>query len=547
MTKNDMDIFLKRGKNMKFFNICALMFCVGTVLHASDEFGKGSKVLKAFSKVFPDFASTEEAKKWYASGIESKDPISMINCARALAERGAEKEAVGMINQIHCEGMNTSLLAHVLKDQNKKKAKKLSYKAAKKGYPCAMRLLANFLNDDGYPALAKPWYCKAAEKGDADAMFCLGGLFFHDQGEVALEWFRKAAEKGHLKAMFNLGVILSDQGDAAGAKECFRKAAEEGDTDAMVHLGIILSDQGDATRAKKLYRKAAEKGNLYAMFNLGIILHDQGEIARAKKWFRKAADKGDVKAMFSLGVMLQDQGDAAGAVEWYCKAAEKGNVKAMFNLGVMLQGQGDAIRAKKWFRKAAEEGNADAMYNLGIILHDQGDAAGAKKWFRKAADKGDVKAMFNLGVMLQDQGDVAGAEEWYRKAAEKGDADATNNFIGLIDQKKMAEFSQETEQWFQDRATNGDVVAAAYLIGNNVRGYVQLSKKEHDTYCDMLSKEESQFMLASFACQHEAIWKQVTAVLQSHQELIENGLGKHKRDKGKEEALAESSSKKKRV
>ena len=49
------------------------------------------------------------------------------------------------------------------------------------------------------------WYRKAAEQGDAEAQYKLGGCYLDGEGVArdkteALKWWRKAAEQGHEEA-----------------------------------------------------------------------------------------------------------------------------------------------------------------------------------------------------------------------------------------------------------------------------------------------------------------------------------------------------------
>lgn len=54
----------------------------------------------------------------------------------------------------------------------------------------------------------------AADRGDPDAQFALGGIYKNGQGITrsfpdALLWYRKAAEQGHAPSMINLGYMYS--------------------------------------------------------------------------------------------------------------------------------------------------------------------------------------------------------------------------------------------------------------------------------------------------------------------------------------------------
>ena len=108
--------------------------------------------------------------------------------------------------------------------------------------------------------------------GDAEAVYGLGIMaIFAEELKEAVKWFRKAAEMGNADAMFQLGIAhASGRGVIQDFKEAgkwFRKAAELGDTDAMFHFGVMHTiGKGvieDDKEAVKWYRKAAELASTF--------------------------------------------------------------------------------------------------------------------------------------------------------------------------------------------------------------------------------------------------------------------------------------------
>ena len=88
----------------------------------------------------------------------------------------------------------------------------------------------------------------AAEKGDAQAQFNLGVMYYQGKGvkqnfKEALKWFQKAAEQGLAEAQSNLGVMYAKgQGMARDYKEAvkwYRKAADQGLAAAQASLGMM--------------------------------------------------------------------------------------------------------------------------------------------------------------------------------------------------------------------------------------------------------------------------------------------------------------------
>jgi uncharacterized protein len=71
-------------------------------------------------------------------------------------------------------------------------------------------------------AKAREWYQKAADAGNAPAMYALGELYYSGQGvgqdySKTHEWFQKAADAGDTIAMYGLGWLYQHgQGVARG-------------------------------------------------------------------------------------------------------------------------------------------------------------------------------------------------------------------------------------------------------------------------------------------------------------------------------------------
>ena len=88
--------------------------------------------------------------------------------------------------------------------------------------------------------------CPLAERGDAEAQYNLGAMYFHGQGvpqdyAEMVKWYRLAAEQGHAEALLMLAAMYSTgQGvaqDYAESARWYRLAAEQGYAEAQVMLG----------------------------------------------------------------------------------------------------------------------------------------------------------------------------------------------------------------------------------------------------------------------------------------------------------------------
>ena len=144
----------------------------------------------------------------------------------------------------------------------------------------------------------------AAEQGDADAQFGLGGAYVQGTGVPqdlveAERWFRRAAEQGHAGAQTVLRELYRS----------IRLLAEQGNADAQFGLGVAYV-QGtgvaqDLVEAVRWFRRAAEQGHAGAQARLGMA-YFQGtgvpqDFAEAVRLVRLAAQQGNVQGQAALG------------------------------------------------------------------------------------------------------------------------------------------------------------------------------------------------------------------------------------------------------
>jgi TPR repeat protein len=102
----------------------------------------------------------------------------------------------------------------------------------------------HYLDVQNYGA-ALPLFQRAADAGNATAMFMLGNLYHKDKNYgKAIEWYQNAADAGNKDAMYNLGYLYEDRYrngvaldlDYEMAREWYKKAAAAGNTDAKKRL-----------------------------------------------------------------------------------------------------------------------------------------------------------------------------------------------------------------------------------------------------------------------------------------------------------------------
>jgi len=350
----------------------------------------------------------------------------------------------------------------------------------------------------------------------------------------AVAYFKKAAELGDAGAMYNLGLlfetrIMNEEKDHKEAASWYKKAADLGNTDAMYRLGVVYdrtNDEGSKEEAASWYKKAADLGNTDAMVMVGTNLHRENK-HETISWLKKAADLGNTDAMVALGVygpMLTPEPGHYGedeeppnwlvprgswgvasytyhrrgteqsykeAISWFRKAADMGNTWAMLNLSTMyLNGFGverDCREAMSLIKKAMNLGNLsdvqslfgqvrndyrkvrlsndwETMIWMGLIeFDDQGTEQSYKDtmaWFKKAADVGGISAMNNIGILyecgLGVKQDYKEAASWYRKAAELGNVSAMlNTHLMYSNGWGVEQDHNEAMSWFRKALHTG--------------------------------------------------------------------------------------------
>lgn len=251
----------------------------------------------------------------------------------------------------------------------------------------------------------EPWYFETGKE------FAIGEIVQQDWKEAA-KWFRLAAEKGDAEAAFFLGGCYLDGSgvpkDDWRACRLMLQSSKCGSEIARQALNALI----------QTFQDDAEKGVPTAQFFLGVAYESgysvKSDASKAVMWYRKAAKQGHPGAQAFLGWALQNgQGvekNQAEAVSWYRKAAEQGNPEGQLNLGRNLfYGEGceeNEQEAVSWYRKAAEQGEASAMFNLGACYMAgtgvKEDIAEATKWFKRAASLGHERSAKLLEDLQKD-------------------------------------------------------------------------------------------------------------------------------------------------
>ncbi len=168
---------------------------------------------------------------------------------------------------------------------------------------------------------ARYYFEKAAELGNADALYGLGKLYlkpeFPDYDPVkAVEYLEKSATKGNAFAKYQLGKLLC-QGelvpkDIARGLPLLEELAENGVTFASYIAGkVYLREEGwqNIQKAILYFRQAAEDGNSFAEYQLGRIYYFGNRVRadreKGLEYLKEAASHGNEYAANLLQTIQQ--------------------------------------------------------------------------------------------------------------------------------------------------------------------------------------------------------------------------------------------------
>jgi TPR repeat protein len=234
------------------------------------------------------------AAEWLAEAkhyLDAKDYANALPLLQRAAEAG-NASAMYNLGVVYQNGWGV--------DKDYAQARQWYQKAAEAGNTDAMSSLA-WLYENGWGGpreytQARQWYQKATDASDAYAKKALSRLSSNRSPTLSgVDWFSEA--KRYLEAK-----------DCAKALPLLHRAAEAGNADAMYNLGNLyqyaLGAAQDFIQARYWHQKAAEAGNADAMRSLAW-LYENGwggprEYTQARQWYQKAAAAGDAKAKQAL-------------------------------------------------------------------------------------------------------------------------------------------------------------------------------------------------------------------------------------------------------
>ena len=234
-------------------------------------------------------------------------------------------------------------------------------------------------------------YEKAASKGDDNATYKLGEMYYNGEGvskkmEESIKLFEKSANRGHADSRVKL-------------IEIYEKLANTGFGDAEYKLGEIYYEgewlEQNVDKAIKLFERSAKQGH---------------EESRKKiiEIYLSQSDKGNIQADCRLGDIYY-KGELVGknideAIKWYEKAVKQGSIEAKTKLGEIYYKLGEkylslnenVAEAIRWFEKSIEQEYADAQYRLGEMyrkgIYVTKNEEKAMELYEMASKQGHIRA-----------------------------------------------------------------------------------------------------------------------------------------------------------
>ena len=227
------------------------------------------------------------------------------------------------------------------------------------------------------------------------------------------------------RLLFDEGMKKQSASQMLAASEYYRRAAQKGNASAMFCLGKLYWVGGkdvdrDYTAAVRWFKAAAKAGNVEAMVTLGWVYYrgiGEGKIVspslrQSRKYYQLAVDNGDDRSWYWLGAVCYELNDYETAMAAFKKAAR-------------IEPAGAAFFDKSLpEQRAIQDSRALAMVRIGCMYREGKGSEGvnygkAKEWFERAAELGDPSAMNNLSLMYAVgdgvKKDAALSDEWFKK------------------------------------------------------------------------------------------------------------------------------------
>ncbi len=306
------------------------------------------------------------------------------------------------------------------------------------------------------PKLILEVYLPKAEAGDAVAEYFVGMVYYQrNEMKEAVHWLELAAEHGNKEANFYIGGLyfaaMGVERDYKKAEKYLLKAAEQNNVMAEAMLMTLYSRGGDGvprdtSKALHWADKAAAGGNAQAELYLGIAYCDgvgvDIDYGKSQKYMEQAAEQlNDPDIWARVGGTYMNANDSIPGVitdrekgfKLMKRAAEGGSAigqrefASLYFLGYYVKQ--DYKVAYEWFTKAAENGASHVFMILGEMyergLYVDKSMKKAIECYKNGAKRGDKRNYSMLGIIYEKgrgvDKDLNKAIYYYKKGKDVGD------------------------------------------------------------------------------------------------------------------------------
>ena|GEM_PF-1051289 len=377
--------------------------------------------------------------------IDGKRPEAYVAKAKALGDKGRNREAIGVLRR---GKTNATADEEIFYNLGIALFREREYEAAVQAYEEAAKLnprMERAFNNMGVAydkmkklekAISAFDKAIAADEDYAEAYYNKGLVTFKlRRFPVAETAFRKALEKNPdmADAKFFLGEIYFQQGNPSKALEIYKEALKTNPDNAGSHrrMGDIYLEQGKLDKAINEYWEAVgdderNDDNREQLMRVLIARNTGDDMRRAVTLGQEGLSKNpfavNVRTVLADALSLQQK--PLSAEEILVEGVKKmgKNPKAHAALGHHYLGRGKLDKAKVSFNKALklDKRSADALFGLAVIAQNEGSDRDAEKRLKRvlAIEPGHAQARTDLGCMYVRAGKFKTAKTHLERATK---------------------------------------------------------------------------------------------------------------------------------
>ncbi len=283
---------------------------------------------------------------------------------------------------------------------------------------------------------AEYWHVKAAEAGQADAMYELSEQLHRDyKYDEEIDLLEKATDAGNAKAQYTLACYCRDgfggiQKNPGGATHLFECSAMQLYATALNELSVEYAAKDNEPMSVFMLALAAEQGLEEAMEKMKAVAEEKKTLTKKIFSFFGGSKDNDLKPDAKT-IVPQAEQDNDVAVFFLARAYEEGRwgmqknpkeAAKWYEKAFLLNAKSEYFKTA-YFDKALETGCVDAkLYDLQIKLMSQelDDPQAALQTFIDASKQGNPDASIELSTLYYHGSDFFGVERNIDKALEYG-------------------------------------------------------------------------------------------------------------------------------